>query len=174
MLKKILIFILAFFAFVLIIAALLPAKYRIERSIMINAKPEKVFWQIADINNFIEWNPWVKREPDAKTTLSETRRGVGASWLWEGNKIGSGKLSIIKVDEFESIETKVEFFKPWEGLNYGFWNIRSMGDSTEVNWVFEGKFSYPFERFMYFYIDDMMGADFEKGLANLKKRCENE
>jgi len=49
-----------------------------------------------------------------------------------------------------------------------------VGDSTEVNWVFEGKFSYPFERFMYFYIDDMMGADFEKGLANLKKRCENE
>ncbi|MCF6240654.1 MAG: SRPBCC family protein [Bacteroidales bacterium] len=174
MLKKIFIFIIAFFAMFLIIAALLPAKYRIERSITINAPQEKIFWQIADIDNYTEWNPWLMLDPNAQKTLSETRKGVGASWLWEGEKIGAGKLSIINIKEFESIETKVEFFKPWKGLNYGFWSITPKTDSTKVTWAFEGKFSYPFERFLYFYIDDMMGKDFEKGLDSLKKRCENE
>jgi len=174
MLKKISLFIIALLALLLIIAALLPSKFRVERSIIINATPEKVFWQVADLKNYLLWNPWSELDPKLQNTLSEKTKGEGATWAWKGKKVGTGKLTILKTDEFKYIETKVEFVKPWKTTNYGFWNFTPRGGQTFVSWAFEGEFSYPFERFMYFFMDNMLGEDFDKGLANLKKRCEIE
>lgn len=172
MLKKLGVFIIAVIVLLLIIAALLPANFHVERSIVIKAAPEKIFWEVADLENNRSWNPWAKIDPDAKNIMSAQTRGVGSSWTWDGKKVGKGTLSIIEADEFKSIRTKVEFVKPWEGIHYGFWRFESMGDSTKVTWAFEGKLEYPIERFMYFFMDKMMGDDFDKGLKNLKKKCE--
>ena len=46
-----------------IIAAFLPSRYTVERSIEINKAPEVVFEQVADFNNYLKWNPWSKMEP---------------------------------------------------------------------------------------------------------------
>ena len=172
MLKKITLFVLALLALLLIIAGLLPAEFRVERSVKINAPAEKVFWQIADLNNYKEWNPWSEVNSEVKFVMGAKTKGEGAIWHWKGRKVGEGQLTILKIDENRHIETKVEFFKPREVVNFGFWTLKQQGDSTLVAWAFEGKFSYPFERFMYFFMDDMLGEDFDRGLENLKKRCE--
>ena len=172
MLKKILLFVGAILVLLLIIAALLPADYRVERSIVINAPTEKVFEQVVDLNNYVKWNPWSKMDPDAKTVISEKSRGVGSIWFWEGEINGKGSLSIVKLDEGKSIETKVEFFEPMESEASGFWKFENVDNGTNVTWAFEGALSYPVERYMSFFMDDMLGADFEKGLANIKKICE--
>jgi hypothetical protein len=174
MIKKILIFLITFIALVLIIAALLPANFYIERSVVINAAPQKVYEQVADLNKYLKWNPWSEIEPDAKNSLGEISSGEGAAWSWEGKEIGKGKLTILKADKYTSVETKVEFIEPWKGVNYGFWTFIPQEGGTKVVWAFEGTFSYPFERFMYFYIDRKLGEDFDRGLANLKRKCESE
>ena len=173
MIKKIIVFIIAFFALILIIAALLPASYRVERSVLIKAPVDVVFWQVADLKNYISWNPWSNIKPNIKNTLSKNTQAKGSTWEWQGKKAGSGKLTIIDFVENKWIETKIEFYKPWKGINYGYWKFESTDEGkTKVSWTFEGKFSYPFERFMYFYMDEMLGEDFDKGLANLKQKCE--
>jgi len=172
MIKKILLFVAALLVLLLIIAVLLPADFRVERSTTINAPVEKVFEQVADLNNYKEWNPWSEQDPDANTTLSEQSRGKGSIWTWNGEIIGVGSLEIVKLEEGKSIETKVTFFEPMESTSFGFWQFENTDNGTSVSWAFEGSLSYPVERFMGFFMDDMLGKDFEKGLANLKKRCE--
>ncbi len=174
MIKKILIFFIALIALVLTIAALLPANFHIERSIVVNASPQQVYEQVTDLNKYLKWNPWSEIEPKAKNTMGEIISGEGASWSWEGKKIGKGKLTILKADKYTSVETKLEFIEPWESVNYGFWTFTPQAVGTKVVWAFEGTFSYPFERFMYFYIDRKLGDDFDRGLTNLKQKCEME
>ena len=172
MLKKILLFVAAILVLFLIIAALLPAEYRVERSITINAPTGKVFEQVVDLNNYTKWNPWSEADPEAKTSISEKNRGVGSVWTWEGEINGKGSLSIIKLEEGKSIETKAEFFEPMEDVAFGFWQFKNIDNTTKVTWAFEGNLDYPVGRYMSFFMDDMLGADFEKGLANIKKRSE--
>lgn len=172
MLKRILLFVGAFLALLLIIAALLPSNYRVERSTTINAPVGKVFEQVADLNNYIKWNPWSELDADAKNTVTERGRGTGSIWSWEGEIVGKGNLSIVKLEEGKSIETKVTFLEPMESTSSGFWKFENSDHGTNVSWAFEGGLSYPIERYIGFFMDDMLGEDFEKGLANLKNRCE--
>jgi hypothetical protein len=174
MVKKILIFLIAFILLVLIIAALLPANFHIERSVVINAPAQKVYEQVADLNNYLKWNPWSETEPGAKIIMGEISSGEGAYWSWEGKKIGKGKLTILKADKYTSVETKVEFTEPWEGISFGFWVFTPQAGTTKVIWTFKGSLNYPVERFMYFYIDRKLGENFDRGLANLKQKCEME
>ncbi|MEN8122989.1 MAG: SRPBCC family protein, partial [Bacteroidota bacterium] len=155
MLKKIILFIVALIVLLLIIAALLPAEYRVERSITINAPVEKVFEQVVDLNNYVKWNPWSDQDPEAKSKISENSRGVGSVWLWDGAVIGKGELSIVKLDEGRSIETRVEFFEPMARTSSGFWKFEGINNSINVRWAFKGSLSYPVERYMGFFIDDM-------------------
>lgn len=43
---------------VLLIAAGLPGKYLIEKSIVINRPAAEVYNKVADLNYYSQWNPW--------------------------------------------------------------------------------------------------------------------
>ncbi len=172
MLKKILLFVVALLVLLLIIGVLLPSEFKVERSTSINVPVEKVFVQVADLNNYVKWNTWSEQDPEAKVTLSMPSSGVGSSWSWEGEIIGKGSLSIVKFEDRKSIETIVMFYEPRQSEASGFWEFESTEKGANVSWTLKGNLSYPIERYMGFFIDDILGGDLEKGLANLKKRCE--
>ena len=172
MLKKILLFVVALLVLLLVIGVLLPSEFKVERSANINVPVEKVFVQVADLNNYVKWNTWSEQDPEAKVTVSVPSRGEGSIWSWEGEIIGKGSLLIVKLEDGKSIETKVVFYEPKQSEASGFWKFESTEKGVNVSWTLKGNLSYPVERYMGFFIDDILGKDFEKGLANLKKRCE--
>ncbi len=56
----------------LLLAAIMPGKYEIEKEIIIKKPPSEVFDKIADFNNYRAWNPWQKSERTAKYQISGT------------------------------------------------------------------------------------------------------
>ena len=96
MLKTLLILGVAVIAAVLIFAATRPDSFRIERSVVIEAPPEKIFPLINDLRRMQTWSAWENVDPGMKRTHSGAANGKGAAYAWEGNsEIGAGRMKII-------------------------------------------------------------------------------
>ncbi|MFQ5629996.1 MAG: SRPBCC family protein [bacterium] len=170
--KGILITIGAIVVLFFVVALFLPASSTLERTIEINKPPEVVFGQVVDFNNYLKWNPWSEREPTAKNTITGEAGTVGSSWAWEGEEIGAGSLTIEKIEPNQSIHSAFVSKKPFEGTASVDWTFQATDSGTKVTWQFTGKNPYPTMRYMGLMVDGMLGPQLEKGLANLKIRCE--
>jgi len=155
---------------ILILAATKPGTFRIERTAVVNAPAEKVFPLIADFHQWLNWSPWEGRDPALKRTYSGAERGKGAVYAWEGNKnIGSGRMEILEATAPSKIVIKLDFLKPFEAHNTAEFTMLPQGAATSVVWVMHGPapfMSKLMQVFMSF--DNMIGKDFEAGLAKLK------
>ena len=79
----------------LILAAIRPDSFRVERSIIIKAPPEKIFPLIIDFHHMITWSAWERVDPAMKRSYSGAESGKGAIYAWDGNKeIGQGSMEI--------------------------------------------------------------------------------
>jgi hypothetical protein len=157
-------------AAILILAATKPDTFRIERTAVMNAPAEKIFPLIADFHQWLNWSPWEGRDPALKRTYSGAERGNGAVYAWEGNKnVGSGRMEILEATTPSKVEIKLDFLKPFEAHNTAEFTMLPQGGATKVVWVMQGPapfMSKLMQVFMSF--DNMIGKDFEAGLAKLK------
>ena len=74
MIKKIAIIAVVLVAALPIYAATRPDTFSVQRSVNINAPPEKIFVLINDFHNWESWSPWEKIDPCDEENLQ--RRGV--------------------------------------------------------------------------------------------------
>ena len=81
MIKKILFGVALLFAVVLIYGAFKPGAFAVQRTIAIQATPEKIFPLINDYHNWPAWSPWEKLDPNMKRTLTGPLSGTGAAPL---------------------------------------------------------------------------------------------
>lgn len=157
-------------AAILILAATKPDTFRIERTAVMNAPAEKIFPLIADFHQWLNWSPWEGRDPALKRTYSGAERGNGAVYAWEGNKnVGSGRMEILEATTPSKVEIKLDFLKPFEAHNTAEFTMLPQDAATRVVWVMQGPapfMSKLMQVFMSF--DNMIGKDFEAGLAKLK------
>ena len=94
---------------ILVIASTKPDTFDIRRSIVINAKPEKIRSEIIDFHKWIYWSPYEKYDPVMKRTYSGSRTGKGAMYGWNGNSnIGSGRMEITDVSP-SKVMIKLDF-----------------------------------------------------------------
>lgn len=162
---------LAFIALLLFIfIAGRPDEFKVMRSATINASPEKIFPHVNELRKWENWSPWAKRDPNAKSVYEGPASGVGSAMAWAGNKeVGEGKMTIMESNASESIRIKLEFLKPFKATNSAEFNFQSKGSQTIVTWSMTGKNNFFFKVFSLFMnCDDMIGRDFDKGLASLK------
>ena len=153
-------------------ALLLPSSYTVKRSIIINSPASEVYAMVANYKNWERWNPWVPMDASVKIKHSDPSFGVGSSWRWEGNKIGSGKL--ITLDEIanKKIISQMEFQVPYKMTSNEVWTFEEVEGGTKITWTDSGRLGYPFGRFLGPFLDSKLGPDFERGLANIKAICE--
>src|SRR5215210_64080 len=76
MLKKILIVLAAIIAIFLIVVALQPSEFKVERSATISAPPAAVFDQVNDFHKWEAWSPWAKLDPNAKIAFEGPPSGT--------------------------------------------------------------------------------------------------
>lgn len=162
-------------AVVLALAAGKPASFRVERSVSIQAPPSKVFPWLDDPRRTTEWSPWEKKDPAMRKTFSGAAKGVGAVYEWDGNKeIGAGRLEILEVVPDAKVVMSLHFLRPMEGRSVAEYAVTPRGaDACEVRWSIAGP-SPLLSRVMCVFMDmdKMIGGEFEKGLADLKKLAE--
>ena len=155
--------------FIVIIAGR-PDEFTVSRSVKVFAPPEKVFPHVNELRKWDTWSPWAKLDPDCKIVLSGRAAGIGASHAWSGNnKVGEGRMTITESRLNEMIGLKLEFLRPFKATNAAEFTFKSAGNQTEVVWSMSGKNNFFFKVFgLFMDCDNMVGKDFEKGLASLK------
>ena len=157
-------------AVVLILALSKPDIFRIQRVATIKAPAESIFALINDFHRWGSWSPWESKDPAMKRTFSGAESGKGAVYAWDGNKnVGSGRMEILDTSVPSKITIKLDFFKPFEGHNTAEFTMLPQGDGTHVTWLMHGPANFMSRLIQVFMnLDNMIGRDFEAGLANLK------
>jgi len=170
MLKKIVIGLAAVIAVFVIVVALQPSEFRIERSATISAPPAKVFEQVNDFHKWDDWSPWAKLDPNAKAAFKGPASGEGAIFEWAGNsEVGEERMTLIESRPHQHIRIRLDFVKPMADTSTAEFTFKPEGDRTTVTWAMFGRVNFIAKAIcMFMNRDEMVGGYFEKGLANLK------
>ncbi|MFM0073519.1 SRPBCC family protein [Paraburkholderia sediminicola] len=173
MLKVILITVVAAVGLLLIYAATRPDTFRIERSVRIEAPPERVYGLIDDLHQFNRWNPFLRKDPAAQGTYSGTPSGKGARYAWQGEKVGVGQMEIVDTSAPANVTMNLDFIKPFEAHNIADFTLKPEAGATQVTWAMHGPAPFLSKLMQVFVsMDRMVGKDFEDGLGNLKTLAE--
>ncbi len=174
MIKQLLLIVVAIIAIIALRAAFIPADFRVERSITVQAPPERIFPLLNDFQQFSQWSPWEKLDPAMAKQISTPSAGTGAVYEWRGNaKAGSGRMEILSSKPSDSVRVKLDFLKPIESHNITDYTLTPSGTGTTVTWAMHGPSTFPSKVMQVFVsMDKLVGGDFERGLASLKAVAE--
>ncbi len=168
MLLKILIGLAALVVILLIVIAMQPAKFRVERSATLAASPAALFEQVNDHRKFAVWNPWAKMDPAVVNTYSGPDLGVGAKCNWEGKKIGAGSATIIESKPGELVRQRMDWLKPMQGTSTVDFTFKPQGDQTLVTWAMYGPQTFMGKAMsLVMNCEKMCGPQFEQGLLDV-------
>lgn len=158
---------------VLIASALKPGTFRIARSIIVKAPPERLFPMIADFHRWTEWSPYEALDADLKRSYGGAESGVGATYGWECRKAGAGRMEIVGATPPYLVSIRLDFTKPFKASNMAEFSLRPESGGTAVTWSMTGANGFVAKLMgTFFSMDKFVGKDFETGLANLKRNTE--
>ena len=147
-------------------------RFRVERSIVINAPANRIAPLILDFHNWLKWSPFDRIDPEQQRTYSGAASGVGAVYAWSGKKAGAGRMEVIAVQP-DLISIQLDFSKPMTSHNQADFLFEPAGAGQKVTWAMHGPKTL-MSRVMgvFMSMDSLVGKDFEKGLADLKAAAE--
>jgi uncharacterized protein YndB with AHSA1/START domain len=168
------------FAALLVLVGLgfvLPDKAHVERSVVVNAPPEKVFALVSDFNQWSRWSPWADLDPNTAYQITGSGVGHRMSWSSKDPNVGSGVQTVTAIEPPSRLVTHLEFGEM--GKADATIALTPEGDATKVVWSLDAKmrdgvpfWMKPMSTYMGFFMDGMVGRDYEKGLARLKAAAE--
>lgn len=171
-LRGILFTLLGLLLLLVIVSFFLPSKVNVTRSATINAPADRIFTEVNDFKNWPKWMPWSEKDPTMKFTYDATTAGKGAGYCWKSEAQGNGCMKIAESVANSSIQTEIDFGD--RGTSLGSWKFEPEGSQTKVTWGMEADMSKPpiIGKYFGLMMDGMVGGDFERGLANIKKITE--
>lgn len=174
MLRKIGLVVLALVVALALYVATRPDSFRVQRVATINAPPDRIYPLIADFHAWPRWSPWEQIDPALQRSYSGAESGKGAAYAWQGNKdIGSGRMEIVDETPPTRVVIKLDFLEPFEAHNNAEFTLQPNGGGSTVTWAMYGPNTLLGKIMgLFFSMDTMVGDQFEKGLANLKKQVE--
>jgi hypothetical protein len=174
--KRLLLILLAVVAAFAAFVATRPGTFHVERSATMSASAAAIQAHLEDFHAWPGWSPWEKLDPDMKRTHEGSPSGVGAVYAWSGNgDVGEGRMTITGVEPASRVAIRLEMIKPWAATNECAFVLTPDGDATKVTWSMDGKNDFVSKAMGVFMdMDQMIGKDFEQGLANLKTLVEAE
>ena len=181
MVKKVLIvlagLVVLLIAIVAVGAFVIPTELKVEREIVINRPTPEVFNYAKMIRNQNEWGPWAKRDPNLKQEFRGTDGTVGftSHWVSSNGELGEGEQEIKRIEENERVDVELRFKDPMESTNAGYLITEPVGENqTKVKWGFSGAMPRPFNLMsVVMNMDEMIGKDYDEGLANMKRILES-
>ncbi|QGZ38758.1 polyketide cyclase/dehydrase/lipid transport protein [Pseudoduganella flava] len=172
--KRVLLAFIVIVAIVVGLALLQPATFRVERSALVKAPPEKVFGYLDDFHQWPVWSPWERLDPAMRRTFSGPPKGPGAVYAWNGNDdVGQGRMEIVASRPPTTLAIALDFVKPFKAHNDVRFVLQPRPEGTLVTWTMSGDSPFVLKLIGVFAsADQMAGPDFEQGLAYLKEAAE--
>lgn len=174
MIKTLALAVVALVAALLLYAATRPDTFRVERSVTIQAPPEKVFPLVNDFHQWERWSPWEKIDPAIQRRYSGAASGKGAVYEWSGNNdVGHGRMEIVESSAPDKAVLQIHFIKPFEARNTVEFTLAAQGGATTVTQAMYGPSPFISKVMgLFFSMDKMVGEKYEQGLATLKAIAE--
>lgn len=145
---------------------LLPDKVHVERAIEIDRPPAEVYAVLNGFGRFNEWSPWLDFDPTAEYRFEGPVSGIGARMAWHGDK-GGGSQEIVAVVDGAQIDVALDFGSDGQALAH--YLMQPHGGGTWLVWSFDTEFQGSLVgRWFGLAFDRMIGADYERGLQQLK------
>ena len=142
----------------------LPRHVSIERSAMMDAAPEAVIELAASNSGYQAFNPYKDLDPNLQVEMFGPSSGVGSGFSFE-SKDGAGQQSVASVSA-EKVVFNLDLGplgQPTQAIS-----AVAVDGATEVTWTMEMDLGRnPIFRVMGLFMDDMIGPNFELGLANI-------
>ncbi len=168
---KIVMYLIGLIVLLLLAGFLLPSAYSAQRSTTINAPAEKIFPFLNNVKEWKRWTVWNQRDPNMQLTYSGPEAGAGAKWAWKSKTEGNGMMEFTAAEPNKQLTYAFQM----EGMSPspGVLKLEPAGNGTKVIWSMSGDAGMnPLNRWFGFFMDRLVGPDFEAGLANLKKLAE--
>jgi len=173
--KKIGLVILAGVAVLLAAIATRPATFEVARSATIAAPAEVIYAQINDLHRWGAWNPFEKGDPGIKLTYLGAQSGVGAAYHYVSEQTGEGRMTVTDVTPNRRVAVRAEFIKPFAATNEIEFTLDPTPNGVTITWAMRGNNNFVGKAIgLFVNMDRMVGAQFEKGLADLKQVAERE
>jgi Polyketide cyclase / dehydrase and lipid transport len=154
----------------LIVVAMQPTDFKVERTATMRAPAQAAFAQVNDFQNWRAWSPWEKVDPALKREYQGPKAGPGAVYAWQGNgEVGEGRMTITDSRPGELVRIKLEFVKPFAAVNDTLFTFKPSGEGTAVTWTMTGRNNFLSKAICLFMdMDKMVGGMFEQGLTQMK------
>jgi carbon monoxide dehydrogenase subunit G len=174
MILKIVIAIVALILAVLVYASSKPDTFRVQRSIVVNVPPEKIFALINDFHKWDRWAPQDQQDPTMHRTYSGPAEGKGAVSEWTGSgSTGQGRMEVVESTPPKTVTIKVDFVKPFAAHNTNQFVLEPTGAATRVTWTIDASNLYAMKVMSIFVnIQKEFGKHMESGLSSLKAAAE--
>jgi effector-binding domain-containing protein len=154
-------------AIYLIMCALGPNKFEGSATVEMDAPASVVYDIVTDMTTWEEWIPWKKQDPSMVLTMGEKTKGLGASYSWESDMMGSGSLEIVETEANKSMRNKLNF-EGFEGNSYGIWKFAAMdANKSKATWAMESENAVPFWMRGMMLMGESMEETFTNGLNAL-------
>jgi hypothetical protein len=174
--------ILVIIAAILLFAATRPDTILVQRSITINAPPDKIFPLLDD---FHKWPLWAAQDKEDQTMLrtysgAASGKGAVSAWTSQGSA-GRGEMTITGISWSSSgasqpssrIHVTVEFVKPLRVHNTHNITLEPVLGGTQVTWTAAVQNVYMMKVMGIFTnLEKFMGAHVQNSLENLKNLAE--
>jgi hypothetical protein len=174
MLGKVLIGVAGVLVVFVAVVATRPSAYHVERKLAVAAPADLVFGVLNDLHQFagvlvLFGSPFEKADPNMQKAFEGPAAGVGQSCSWSGKEAGKGKMTIEESVSGQKVGIKLEFVKPMESTAIYALTVAGTPTGSFVTWSMDGNHNFIGKAFgMFMDMDNMLGADLEKGLAQLK------
>lgn len=174
-LKRLILLVLVLVAALVGIGYVLPDSAHVERTVRIDAPPGAVFPYVNNLKRFTEWSPWADKDPDMQQTFQGPDAGIGAQLYWESDvpEVGSGSTLIVQSNPPKRVVNRLEL-PDLSNATYYF-DISETDDGSRVTWGFDTEFrGNLIGRYFGLMMDRWIGAEYERGLDNLKQLVEQQ
>jgi hypothetical protein len=153
-----------------LVGFILPGHYRVERSVVINARQERIFPLVGDLRAWRQWGVWFARDPAMQIEYSPATTEVGAWSHWRSKNQGDGRMTITAVHPSDAFEYRMEFEDVGMVSRGTMALAPAPGGATRVTMAMDGDLGHnPLYRWFGVFMNKLVGPDFESGLANLKR-----
>ncbi|MEM8674989.1 MAG: SRPBCC family protein [Cyanobacteria bacterium P01_G01_bin.67] len=161
-----------------VVGSVLPSQVHVERKLTINARPQQIYPLIANFKQWNKWSPWAKIDPNAEFKI--VGRGLKQKMFWssEDPRVGKGSQEFITANKPTHIKTHLDFGK--QEIADASFDLIAENNATEVTWSLDTDmragvpiYMKPFGAYLGFFMDSIVGKDYEQGLDNLQKLVQN-
>ncbi len=169
----------ALIVFIFAIAGLLawatrrPEHFQVERSLFIEATPERLFGLVDCLREWNAWSPW-HANPATKQSYTGPEAGKDARYAWTGPyAIGTGEMTVALSEPPRRVALKLALTRPLRTRGTASFRFMDAPGGTQVTWRLDAHHGLE-EKLasLVFRLDRRLGDDLDTGLARLKAVAE--